>query len=147
MEKKRANAHEHVLHSQGADTTAPTVTDPVCGMKVNPANAKYACAHDGQQYFFCSQRCLTKFQAQPATYVQPSREHSPQQSTDEKNIYTCPMHPEVRQRGPGSCPQCGMALEPLTASVPAARTEYVCPMHPEVVLTEPGACPLCGMTL
>jgi len=60
--------------------------------------------------------------------------------------YTCPMHPDVRQRGPGSCPECGMALEPAGPPM-AARTEYVCPMHPEVVQDQPGNCPKCGMAL
>ena len=57
------------------------------------------------------------------------------------------MHPEVRQPGPDSCPQCGMALEPLTSEAPAVRTQYVCPMHPEIVREEPGSCPICGMAL
>ncbi len=61
--------------------------------------------------------------------------------------YTCPMHPEVRQEGPGSCPKCGMALEPLTAAPLAPGTEWVCPMHPEVVRSAPGSCPKCGMAL
>ena len=60
--------------------------------------------------------------------------------------YTCPMHPEVHQQGPGACPKCGMALEPSSPSV-ADRTEYVCPMHPEVVQDHPGSCPKCGMAL
>ncbi|MCZ7599178.1 MAG: copper-translocating P-type ATPase [Gammaproteobacteria bacterium] len=63
------------------------------------------------------------------------------------NIHTCPMHPEVRQEGPGSCPKCGMALEPLAPAAPAARIEYTCPMHPEIVRDQPGACPKCGMAL
>ncbi len=61
--------------------------------------------------------------------------------------YTCPMHPEVRQPGPGACPKCGMALEPVTVAPRAARTEYVCPMHPQIVRPEPGSCPICGMAL
>ena len=61
--------------------------------------------------------------------------------------YTCPMHPEVRQAGPGTCPKCGMALEPVSTPATATRTEYVCPMHPEIVRTEPGSCPICGMAL
>ena len=61
--------------------------------------------------------------------------------------YTCPMHPEVRQVGPGSCPDCGMALEPATVRGPQRRTEYTCPMHPEIVRDEPGSCPKCGMAL
>lgn len=62
-------------------------------------------------------------------------------------VYTCPMHPEVRQNGPGACPKCGMALEPATAAPPTAAVEYTCPMHPEVVSDKPGNCPKCGMTL
>jgi len=61
--------------------------------------------------------------------------------------YTCPMHPEVVQVGPGTCPKCGMALEPKEPAAPAAQTEYVCPMHPEVVRLLPGTCPKCGMAL
>ena len=61
--------------------------------------------------------------------------------------YTCPMHPEVRQEGPGDCPECGMALEPIRPTEPARRVEYTCPMHPEVVRDEPGDCPKCGMAL
>ncbi len=62
-------------------------------------------------------------------------------------VHTCPMHPEVRREGPGTCPDCGMALEPETPAAPAARTEYTCPMHPGVVRDEPGSCPDCGMAL
>jgi P-type Cu+ transporter len=61
--------------------------------------------------------------------------------------YTCPMHPEVRQATRGKCPKCGMALEPVTPTPPAAHTEYVCPMHPQIVRDAPGNCPICGMTL
>ena len=62
-------------------------------------------------------------------------------------LYTCPMHPEIRQEGPGSCPKCGMALEPAGIPAPATKTEYTCPMHPEIVRDEPGNCPICGMAL
>ena len=62
-------------------------------------------------------------------------------------FYTCPMHPEIRQEGPGSCPKCGMALEPLAEPVPTTRTEYTCPMHPEIIQDHPGSCPKCGMAL
>jgi len=63
-------------------------------------------------------------------------------------LYTCPMHPEIRQPGPGNCPKCGMALEPEIPSLPtAAPAEYTCPMHPEIVRDAPGACPICGMAL
>ena len=62
-------------------------------------------------------------------------------------FYTCPMHPEIRQSAPGSCPKCGMALEPLAPQAESAKVEYICPMHPQVVRSEPGNCPLCGMAL
>jgi Cu+-exporting ATPase len=65
---------------------------------------------------------------------------------EDTRIYTCPMHPEIRQRGPGACPKCGMALEPVAPSTSHA-TEYVCPMHPQIVRPAPGTCPICGMAL
>lgn len=68
-------------------------------------------------------------------------------SPDASALYTCPMHPEVRQQGLGSCPKCGMALEPMEAPAALTKTEYTCPMHPEVVQNHPGNCPKCGMTL
>jgi Cu+-exporting ATPase len=61
--------------------------------------------------------------------------------------YTCPMHPEIRQAGPGFCPKCGMALEPDVAPAAATKTEWVCPMHPQIVRDAPGTCPICGMAL
>src|SRR6202040_1774802 len=66
----------------------------------------------------------------------------------DEHIYSCPMHPEVRQTGPGICPKCGMALEPeIVASSAATKIEYTCPMHPQVVSDKPGFCPICGMAL
>jgi Cu+-exporting ATPase len=65
----------------------------------------------------------------------------------ESNEYTCPMHPDVRQKGPGSCPKCGMALEPLTITPPPTKIEYTCPMHPQIVRDAPGFCPICGTAL
>src|SRR4029450_6473677 len=117
------------------DMEADFVLDPVCGMKVNPGSAKHTCEHDGRQYFFCGQRCLTKFQAEPAKYLKLTHEHpapkahphdTPQRPADGQSVYTCPMHSEIRRPGPGSCPQCGMALEPLTVGPLTARTEYIC---------------------
>ena len=69
------------------------------------------------------------------------------QTVDKSAIYTCPMHPEVEQQGPGSCPKCGMALEPKDISLSTTKTEYTCPMHPEIVQDHPGSCPKCGMAL
>ena len=67
--------------------------------------------------------------------------------TGTQTVYTCPMHPEIQQAGPGACPKCGMALEPMGVPVHASKTEYTCPMHPEIVQDHPGACAKCGMAL
>ncbi|MDL1890832.1 YHS domain-containing protein, partial [Nitrospirales bacterium NOB] len=126
-----------------------SVRDPVCGMNVDPKSTLHTDSFAGQSYFFCSQHCLAKFQSEPKRYVQPQPASSGEArpSTEAtKGEYTCPMHPEVRQLGPGTCPTCGMALEPVTPPA-ATRTEYVCPMHPEIVRSEPGSCPICGMAL
>lgn len=76
--------------------------------------------------------------------VRPGAPAAPKTSS---NIHTCPMDPEVRQEGPGDCPKCGMALEPLVAAAPSTKTEYTCPMHPQIVRDAPGSCPICGMAL
>lgn len=118
--------------------------DPVCGMAVDEKTAAGTTINAGKRYLFCSQHCLEKFQADPEEYLQPDDPPVAPAAGD----YTCPMHPEIRQATPGSCPKCGMALE-LVVPAPAKSkaTEYVCPMHPEVVRNEPGNCPICGMTL
>jgi P-type Cu+ transporter len=91
-----------------------TVVDPVCGMRVDPQTTAHRFAHGGQDYFFCSGRCRTRFGAEPERFLAPA-EAEPAASAGA--IYTCPMHPEVRQVGPGSCPICGMALEPEQVSL------------------------------
>ena len=86
-----------------------TSEDPVCGMNVDRASAKYVAKHAGTRIYFCSARCHEKFEADPEAYAdgRPAPEPMP-----EGTIYTCPMHPEIEQVGPGDCPICGMALEP-----------------------------------
>ncbi|MGE0547135.1 MAG: heavy metal translocating P-type ATPase [Kofleriaceae bacterium] len=90
--------------------------DPVCGMTVTVGKARGGTAtHDGHEYWFCNPKCRDKFIADPAKYLQPqapTQPPAPPTTEQTRAIYTCPMHPEVRQRGPGSCPKCGMALEP-----------------------------------
>jgi len=87
--------------------------DPVCGMMVDPSTVEFHASHDGAAYHFCSAGCRSKFLADPSRYT--SRNVAPK--IDATNvIYTCPMHPQIRQSGPGNCPICGMALEPLTAT-------------------------------
>ena len=97
--------HHHHTHEAPA---AGGVLDPVCGMTVDPHTAKHQASHHGHPYYFCSAGCKTKFIANPAKYLGP-REPEP---VIEGAVYTCPMHPEIRQDGPGVCPICGMALEP-----------------------------------
>ncbi len=151
--------------------------DPVCGMTVDPARAKVTHEHAGKTYYFCCRGCQEKFSADPAKYLQSRglqvadapkpalwrrrvepgpvpkalvgiAPAPPSASTLKgANEYTCPMDPEVRQQGPGDCPKCGMALEPVVGLPPATKTEYTCPMHPEIVRDKPGSCPICGMAL
>ena len=90
--------------------------DPVCGMKVDPQTARQRAEHGDQTYFFCAARCKDKFLADPAAYIEP-RAAGP--AAPAGTIYTCPMHPEVQQVGPGACPKCGMALEPMLPSADA----------------------------
>ena len=87
--------------------------DPVCGMWVDPHRAKQRAEHNGQPYYFCSAGCREKFMAAPMRYLDPSVPAAKAEPVPEGMIYTCPMHPEIRQVGPGSCPICGMALEPV----------------------------------
>lgn len=94
-------------HGDKPDEAALAI-DPVCGMKVNPATAKHRFSYKGQDYFFCSGRCRERFEAEPEKFLKP---REPEPPAPAGAIYTCPMHPEVRQVGPGSCPICGMALE------------------------------------
>lgn len=113
--------------------------DPVCGMTVDEHAAAAKAVFAGKAYHFCSQHCLQKFQDNPTEYLQPVSAIAGE--------YTCPMHPEVSQAIPGSCPKCGMTLEPVAPMPAKSPTEYVCPMHPEIVRNEPGNCPICGMAL
>ncbi|MEO8338813.1 MAG: heavy metal translocating P-type ATPase [Nitrospirota bacterium] len=131
-------------HAQSQALTTAGTKDPVCGMDVVPETAAGHAEHAGQTYHFCSRGCVAKFEADPEKYVGPAKASPPSGPSGE---YTCPMHPEVRQPGPGNCPKCGMALESATIAPVATRTEYTCPMHPEIIRDAPGSCPICGMAL
>ena len=121
--------------------------DPVCGMMVLPSKAAGTIEFEGQRYYFCGKGCVAKFEADPHKYLTPGPVTAASPSESQKAMeYICPMDPEVSQMGPGSCPKCGMALEPANVTL-ATRTEYTCPMHPEVVSDRPGNCPKCGMAL
>jgi Cu+-exporting ATPase len=101
-------------HSRAGCTAHDHAIDPVCGMRVDPENAKHRAVYRGRDYFFCSGRCRERFAAEPEKFL-GARQPAP--AAPAGAIYTCPMHPEVRQAGPGSCPICGMALEPEQVSL------------------------------
>jgi Cu+-exporting ATPase len=143
-----------------SETSPKVVKDPVCGMQVDPVKAAGQSQYQGRTYSFCSLGCKKKFDLNPARYMQSDTElpllqpHSvavppaagaPKMGASGK--YTCPMHPEVRADKPGTCPKCGMALEPVDLSATTERVEYTCPMHPQIVRDQPGSCPICGMAL
>jgi P-type Cu+ transporter len=108
----------HAHHHHGADA-AVTVRDPVCGMTVDPATSLYRFEHQGQTYHFCSTGCRAKFEADPAKHLDKAQSAT-EADVPAGTIYTCPMHPQIRQVGPGTCPICGMALEPEVVSLDAA---------------------------
>ena len=111
------HAHHHHHAEPAAPGASAAVKDPVCGMSVDPATAKHKADHAGATYYFCSGGCREKFVANPPKYLalQPAKPAEAAPGV----MYTCPMHPQIRQLGPGSCPICGMALEP---EVPTAET-------------------------
>ncbi|HET6912371.1 MAG TPA: heavy metal translocating P-type ATPase [Rhodanobacteraceae bacterium] len=90
------------------------MTDPVCGMRIDPHTAQFRAEHGGRPYYFCSAGCRAKFIAEPQRWLH--KREAKQEKVPDGTIYTCPMHPEVQQIGPGSCPKCGMALEPMLPS-------------------------------
>jgi P-type Cu+ transporter len=109
-----SSTHDHAGHIHQASAPAK-VLDPVCGMTVDPATSKHRFDYRGETFHFCSAGCCTKFAADPKKYLE--KDSQPKAEVPEGATYTCPMHPQIRQVGPGSCPICGMALEPEVASL------------------------------
>jgi len=158
------NADLPVLDGSATDPSgaSPSVTDPVCGMTV-PADAPRTAEHAGQTYRFCSDGCRDKFVADPERYLSDDApgagdghgcchgggSSSPVPPGTAPGAYTCPMHPEVVNDGPGDCPKCGMALERTgpPRRPGGGKTIYTCPMHPQIEQDAPGDCPICGMAL
>ncbi|MBI4263254.1 MAG: heavy metal translocating P-type ATPase [Acidobacteria bacterium] len=130
-------------------------------MRVSPERAAGRFEHAGQTYYFCGRSCLERFRADPERFLGPKevkvvplaglgRAATPRPAAPPPQAgaeFTCPMHPEVRQKTHGACPSCGMALEPVAPAAPITKTEWTCPMHPEIVRDAPGSCPICGMAL
>ena len=134
-----------MVESRLAETN-PRPVDPVCGMEVDPQQAAATVEHGPHTYYFCCEGCASRFQEDPEGILHRSDPASPSPSGPSAS-YFCPMCPDVRAANSGSCPSCGMALEPDPESLPSAQTQYTCPMHPEVTQSAPGSCPLCGMAL
>jgi len=143
------------MKAEPAELAAAPVKDPVCGMTVNPATAKYAWNYENKDYYFCAASCLETFRSHPDRYLERPGNVSSGRAFDvalihpapKDNVgdYVCPMCPEVHASKPGACPSCGMSLD---RAMPApTRVEYTCPMHPQIVRTAPGFCPICGMAL
>ncbi|MDQ2954332.1 MAG: HAD-IC family P-type ATPase, partial [Pseudomonadota bacterium] len=114
-----AQAHQH----RRDEKATHRVTDPVCGMIVEPHSAKHRAEYQGKPYYFCSAGCHAKFVADPQKYL--GGQARALEEVPEGTIYTCPMHPQIRQIGPGNCPICGMALEPELASRTGPNPELV----------------------
>ncbi|KGB56019.1 Copper-translocating P-type ATPase [Sphingopyxis sp. LC81] len=109
--------HDH----QGAEKSSGSTTDPVCGMTVDPAITPHVATHGGEHHYFCSAGCLAKFEADPDRYAEKREQATA--DAPEGAIWTCPMHPEIQRAGPGSCPICGMALEPVMPSASDGPSE------------------------
>jgi Cu+-exporting ATPase len=113
------SSHHVHDHAGGRDK----VTDPVCGMQVDPATTPHHAEHAGQQFHFCSGRCRERFLAAPEQYLGVKTEEPALVVSQPGTIYTCPMHPQIRQDHPGACPICGMALEPVLPSADESNPE------------------------
>lgn len=118
--------HEH--HHRDAGEATSLVKDPVCGMDVDPRDDRHRVEFDGSAYYFCSNGCKTKFVENPASYLAGPPKAPTPGPAPEGEIYTCPMHPQIRQNGPGSCPICGMALEPVAASEDSGKNPELADM-------------------
>ncbi|MDQ2920710.1 MAG: YHS domain-containing protein, partial [Acidobacteriota bacterium] len=169
--KPAEKMHSELDDKPSARNQDEAMIDPVCGMAVDSQSAAGSFDYKGKTYYFCSTHCLQRFREDPERFVNKVAEASQNHLRErvgfaepvanasdisrppayaggsDKIGYTCPMHPEVREPKPGSCPKCGMSLEPVTATAPKEKVEYTCPMHPQIIRDAPGFCPICGMTL
>ena len=114
-----SSEHDHSGHGHAvAPKTGNGVKDPVCGMTVDPHTTPHRHTHQSRPYYFCSAGCQSKFVAAPAKYL--TKQPAVAEEAPAGTIYTCPMHPQIRQVGPGNCPICGMTLEPVEVTADAS---------------------------
>jgi Cu+-exporting ATPase len=123
------------------------VIDPVCNMTIEDKDAAGTSIYKGTTYYFCSQSCKEDFDKNPDAFVGEKVSEQKEEVSEGVTVYTCPMHPEIKETKHVPCPKCGMALEPIAPVVSLMKTEWTCPMHPEIILDAPGSCPICGMAL
>ncbi|MFT6332604.1 MAG: Cu+-exporting ATPase [Lentimonas sp.] len=107
------------------DRYKETIKDPFCGMDVDPTKTKHHFTFKKEEYNFCSEKCLNKFKASPKQFINKKESLISSDKSKEGEVYTCPMHPEVEQIGPGSCPKCGMALEPKNGVIDEDKSELI----------------------
>ncbi len=146
METKHC-CHGNHGHSavQSADATEGKVIDPVCGMTVDPASTPHHAEQDGQEYHFCSAKCRERFVARPEIFLEDAPPAVAPASTEV--IYTCPMHPEIEQVGPGICPICGMALEPKGVSISEGPSEEYLDMRRRFIVSALLSAPLAVLVM
>jgi P-type Cu+ transporter len=136
-------------HHHPSDPPAP-VNDPVCGMTVDPATAEHRAEHAGHSYSFCSAKCRDKFTAEPERYVSAPHDGTPGAAAPVKGselLWTCPMHPQIVRKEPGSCPICGMALEPMTPAAGEAANPELRDMTRRFWVGVALSLPLLGMAM
>lgn len=140
----KTHSFHHHAHADG--TSAPgTAIDPVCGMSVDPVATPHHASHDGQDYHFCSANCRERFEARPEIFLSDAPQKAAQGPEDV--IYTCPMHPQIEQIGPGTCPICGMALEPKGAVVLEGPSEEYLDMRRRFIVSAILTVPLAGIVM
>ncbi|MXO73035.1 heavy metal translocating P-type ATPase [Alteraurantiacibacter buctensis] len=141
-----SGCHHH--HEHAANHAGHVAQDPVCGMVVDPATASHHAEHAGMRHYFCSARCRERFVADPGSFLdKPSGHQAPASAAAEGAIWTCPMHPQIRQNGPGSCPICGMALEPLDPLTESGENPEVADMTRRFWVAAVLAVPLLVLTM
>ena len=154
--RNHANAvthgHDHAL-PQGRGPASPATKDPVCGMDVDPARTKHHFEHDGETFYFCSAGCLARFEADPERFLSRRGSAAEPPATAviaqraESIVWTCPMHPEIRRSGPGACPICGMALEPLEPSLDEGPNPELIDMSRRLWISAALSFPLLALTM